>query len=107
VAREFTCLCPKTGQPDFGRITIRYRPGALCLELKSLKLYLHRYRSQGVFYEDVTNQILNDLVAVCRPKWMHVRSRWSVRGGIYTIVDAQHGEPPLGCGGLETPSHAT
>jgi 7-cyano-7-deazaguanine reductase len=93
-AREFTSLCPKTGQPDFATITVRYVPGPLCVELKSLKLYLQSFRTQGVFYEDVTNIILSDLVDACRPKWMEVESRWAGRGGIQSVITATHGEGP-------------
>lgn len=88
--REFTSLCPKTGQPDFARIQIRYVAQDLCLELKSLKNYLQQFRSEGIFYEDVTNVILDDLVAACGPKWMVVQSRWTVRGGICSIITARH-----------------
>ena len=91
-AQEFTSLCPMTGQPDFATITIRYVPGPTCIELKSLKLYLQSFRSKGIFYEDVTNEILNDLVAACSPKWMVVESRWSVRGGIQSVITAEHGD---------------
>ena len=94
-AQEFTSLCPMTGQPDFATITIRYVPGPTCIELKSLKLYLQSFRSKGVFYEDVTNIILNDLVAACNPKWMVVESRWSVRGGIQSVITAEHGDRNL------------
>ncbi len=92
LVREFTSLCPKTGQPDFARIKIRYVSDARCVELKSLKLYLQQFRSEGVFYEEVTNVILDHLVAACRPKWMVVRSRWTVRGGIRTVITARHGQ---------------
>lgn len=88
---EFTSLCPKTGQPDFGRLRIRFIPGPTCVELKSLKLYLQTFRNRGVFYEDVTNIILNDLVACCTPKWMMVETSWSVRGGIRSVITAEHG----------------
>jgi len=91
---EFTSLCPKTGQPDFGTLAIRYVAGPSCIELKSLKLYLQSYRSEGIFYEDVTNRILNDLVACCKPRWMVVESTWTVRGGIHSVIRAQHGQPP-------------
>ncbi len=84
---EFTSLCPMTSQPDFGRITIRYVAREACVELKSLKLYLQAYRDKGIFYEDVTNVILDDLVASCSPKWMEVKTRWTVRGGIRTVND--------------------
>ena len=93
--REFTSLCPMTGQPDFATLTIRYVPGPTCIELKSLKLYLQSFRSKGIFYEDVTNVILNDLVAACSPKWMVVESRWSVRGGIQSVIMAEHGDRNL------------
>lgn len=91
-ANEFTSLCPITGQPDFGRLALRYVADAMCIELRSLKQYLHSYRSDGIFYEDVTNRILDDLVQCCRPRWMELRSRWSVRGGIHTTVVVRHGD---------------
>ena len=91
---EFTSICPKTGQPDFGKITIRYVPDETCIELKSLKLYLQTFRDQGIYYEDVTNVILDDLVTCARPKWMEVQSSWSVRGGIHSVITAQHGKRP-------------
>lgn len=83
---EFTCVCPKTGQPDFATISIDYVPDELCVELKSLKLYLWSYRDQGAFHEDVTNQILDDLVAVLKPVSMDIEGDFMVRGGIHTIV---------------------
>ena len=89
---EFTCVCPKTGQPDFATIEIRYTPDALCVELKSLKLYLWSYRDVGAFHEKVTNDILDDLVAATKPRWMEVLGRFWVRGGITTNVRAVHGE---------------
>ena len=92
--REFTSLCPRTGQPDFADVTIRYVPGATCAELKSLKQYLQSFRSEGIFYEDVTNVILDDLVAACQPKWALVETTWRVRGGIQSVVVAEHGERP-------------
>ena len=88
---EFTSLCPKTGQPDFATMEIRYVAGGACVELKSLKLYLQQYRSEGVYFEDVTNLILDDLVACLKPDWMQVRPVWSVRGGIHSVVTAEHG----------------
>ena len=91
---EFTSLCPKTGQPDFAQITIRYVAADTCIELKSLKLYLQGFRNQGIFYEDVTNRILDDLVGACRPRWMEIVSTWTVRGGIHSVITARHGEPP-------------
>jgi 7-cyano-7-deazaguanine reductase len=86
---EFTCLCPKTGQPDFATIRIRYVPDALCVELKSLKLYLWSYRDEGAFHEDVTNRILDDLVAALRPREMTVTGDFLVRGGIHTVVEVR------------------
>ena len=83
---EFTSVCPKTGQPDFGEIIINYAPDKMCVELKSLKFYLQQYRAQGIFYEEVTNRILNDLVAACSPRSMTVVSEWRPRGGITTKV---------------------
>jgi 7-cyano-7-deazaguanine reductase len=88
---EFTCLCPVTGQPDFAQIEIRYIADQLCVELKSLKLYLWSYRNEGAFHEAVTNQILDDLVKAIAPRWMEVRARFNVRGGITTTVTAVHG----------------
>jgi len=87
---EFTCLCPKTGQPDFATIRIRYTPAERCVELKSLKLYLWSYRDQGAFHEAVTNQILDDLVRLLAPKRMVVEGDFMVRGGIHTVVEASH-----------------
>ena len=88
---EFTCLCPKTGQPDFATIHIRYVPGELCIELKSLKLYLWSYRNEGAFHEAVTNKILDDLYAACQPRFIEVVGDFFVRGGIYTSVRASRG----------------
>jgi 7-cyano-7-deazaguanine reductase len=87
---EFTCLCPKTGQPDFATIRIRYTPAERCVELKSLKLYLWSYRDQGAFHEAVTNQILDDLVALVAPRKMVVEGDFMVRGGIHTVVEASY-----------------
>jgi len=87
---EFTCVCPKTGQPDFATIRIRYTPGDLCVELKSLKLYLWSYRDQGAFHEAVTNQILDDLVAAVAPREMVVEGDFMVRGGIHTVVEVRY-----------------
>ncbi len=91
VADEFTSMCPNTGQPDFGSIHLSYVPDASCVELKSLKQYLQSFRSDGVFYEDATNLILDDLMSCCRPRWMLIRSTWRVRGGIYSVITAEHG----------------
>ena len=90
---EFTCLCPKTGQPDFATIHIAYVPGERCIELKSLKLYLWSYRNQGAFHEAVTNTLLNDLVGSCQPRFMRITAEFYVRGGIYTTVIAEHRNP--------------
>jgi 7-cyano-7-deazaguanine reductase len=87
---EFTSVCPKTGQPDFGTITIRYVPDRLCVELKSLKLYVHGFRDQGIFYEDVVNVILDDLVRAVKPRRMTVEGAFNVRGGISSVVTATH-----------------
>jgi 7-cyano-7-deazaguanine reductase len=87
---EFTCVCPRTGQPDFATLRIRYVPAQLCVELKSLKLYLWSYRNEGTFHEAVTNRILDDLVEALRPKSMMVVGDFNVRGGIHTTVTAQY-----------------
>jgi 7-cyano-7-deazaguanine reductase len=90
---EFTSVCPKTGLPDFGEIRIAYVPGDRCIELKALKYYFIEYRNRGIFYEAATNQILDDLVAVCRPRRMTVTGDFSVRGGIRTVVTATYVAP--------------
>jgi 7-cyano-7-deazaguanine reductase len=90
---EFTCLCPKTGQPDFATLTLEYVPDLLCVELKSLKLYIWSFRDEGAFHEDVTNRILNDLVDACEPRFMRLRAEFNVRGGIYTDVVVEHRQP--------------
>ena len=90
---EFTSVCPKTGLPDFGEIRISYVPGMWCLELKALKHYLIEFRNRGIFYEAVTNQILDDLVAACQPRRMTVVGDFSVRGGISTVVTAGYDKP--------------
>ena len=87
---EFSCLCPKTGQPDFAEMTLEYVPERLCVELKALKLYVWSFRDQGAFHEAVTNQILDDLVAATRPRFMRLTAEFNVRGGIYTTVVAEH-----------------
>ena len=87
---EFTSVCPRTGQPDFGEIVIDYCPDKLCIELKSLKLYMQGYRNEGIFYEALTNRILDDLTAACSPRWMKVTSRFTPRGGITTDVAAEY-----------------
>jgi 7-cyano-7-deazaguanine reductase len=87
---EFTCLCPKTGQPDFATLNLEYVPDKACVELKSLKLYAWSYRDQGAFHEAVTNQILGDLVAATQPRFMRLTADFNVRGGVYTSVVAEH-----------------
>jgi 7-cyano-7-deazaguanine reductase len=91
---EFTCLCPRTGQPDFATIRIRYVPARSCVELKSLKLYLWSFRGQGAFHEAVTNRICDDLVRTLRPRWIEVVGDFGVRGGIHTVVTARQGKRP-------------
>jgi 7-cyano-7-deazaguanine reductase len=91
VAPEFTSVCPITGQPDFGTITVTYVPDARCVELKSLKLYFFGFRDRGVFYEAAVNEILDDLVRACRPRRMEVRGEFRTRGGISSVVTARHG----------------
>jgi 7-cyano-7-deazaguanine reductase len=90
---EFTCLCPKTGQPDFATLSLDYIPDQRCVELKSLKLYIWSYRDRGAFHEAVTNQILDDLVAAIAPRYMRLEARFYVRGGIFTTVVAEHRSP--------------
>lgn len=90
---EFTCLCPKTGQPDFATLDLEYVPDALCVELKSLKLYIWSFRDRGAFHEAVTNEILDALVGLTRPRFMRLTAKFNVRGGIYTSVVAEHREP--------------
>ena len=87
---EFTSVCPKTGQPDFGERLITYAPLKTCIELKSLKLYLQQFRNTGIFYEAATNKILDDLAKACAPRWMTVVSQWCPRGGITTKVTASY-----------------
>src|SRR5467141_5406383 len=92
-APEFTSVCPKTGLPDFGRLTIRYMPRQTCLELKSLKEYLFTYRNLGIFQENIVNQVLDDVVKACNPVWAKVTGDFRPRGGISTIVEAFHPRP--------------
>lgn len=87
---EFTCLCPKTGQPDFATLHLEYVPDAKCVELKSLKLYIWSFREEGAFHEAVTNRILDDLVAATAPRFMRLTAEFNVRGGVYTNVIAEH-----------------
>lgn len=90
INHEFTSVCPKTGLPDFGTVTIRYIPNEICLELKALKYYFMEYRNKGIFYEAITNQILDDLVAVCDPIEMEITTEWTTRGGMHSIIKAEH-----------------
>jgi len=87
---EFTCLCPKTGQPDFAELTLEYVPDQRCVELKSLKLYVWSFRDEGAFHEAITNRMLSDLVAAVAPRFMRLTADFNVRGGIYTTVVAEH-----------------
>jgi 7-cyano-7-deazaguanine reductase len=93
IADEFTSVCPKTGHPDFGTVTLRYCPDKLCVELKSLKLYYQDFRNCGIFYEAVTNEIANDLNEVMRPRWMVVETNWRGRGGIRSKITVEVGTP--------------
>lgn len=90
VAPEFTSVCPKTGQPDYGTITIIYTPDKKCVELKSLKMYLQSYRNAGIFYENVTNAMMDDLTAVLQPRWMKIEAAFTPRGGISSKIIVQH-----------------
>ncbi|MFZ0456831.1 MAG: preQ(1) synthase [Ignavibacteriaceae bacterium] len=89
-APEFTSLCPKTGQPDFATITVEYIPDQLCIELKSLKIYLNSYRNDGIYFESATNKILDDLVEVCQPRYMRITAEFNVRGGISSTIEAEY-----------------
>ena len=90
---EFTSVCPKTGLPDFGTVTLQYIPGPKCIELKALKYYYLDYRSKGIFYEAITNKILDDMITVCEPLWMKITTEWSVRGGIHSKIEAEYTKP--------------
>ena len=87
---EFTCLCPKTGQPDFAEMTLEYVPDKQCVELKALKMYIWSFRDEGAFHEAITNEILSDLVAATQPRYMRLTAEFNVRGGIYTTVVVDH-----------------
>lgn len=89
-APEFTSVCPKTGQPDFATITLEYIPNKLCIELKSYKIYLNSFRNDGIFYESVTNKILDDLIAVCKPRYMKVTAEFNTRGGISSVIEVEY-----------------
>lgn len=90
VAEEFTSVCPKTGHPDFATIVLTYVADEVCLELKAYKIYLQSYRNQGIFYEAVTNKLLDDLVAAAKPRWMRLETRWTGRGGIRSVLRADY-----------------
>jgi 7-cyano-7-deazaguanine reductase len=92
---EFTSICPKTGLPDFGTITIRYRPDKLCLELKSLKAYFTAYRNLGIFYENAVNRILRDVVKACQPVSINIRGEFTARGGMRSTIEAEHPSPSI------------
>lgn len=96
VSEEFTSLCPKTGHPDFGVITLRYEPapGGVCVELKSLKLYYQSFRNEGIFYEAVTNRIRDDLISLMKPAWLQIITDWKGRGGIRSRIRSEHGKVP-------------
>lgn len=99
VSDEFTSTCPKTGHPDFGSVTVRFEPkgakaGGTCVELKSLKLYYQSFRNEGIFYEAVTNRIRDDLAKAMNPAWMLVKTEWKGRGGIKSVIRAEHGSVP-------------
>ena len=100
---EFSCLCPKTGQPDFATLQLAYVPHERCVELKSLKLYIWSFRSRGAFHEAVTNEILGHLVAATAPRFMRLVAEFNVRGGIYTTVTAEHRQPGWTCAAPITP----
>lgn len=100
---EFSCLCPKTGQPDFATLQLAYVPHERCIELKSLKLYIWSFRSRGAFHEAVTNEILGHLVAATAPRFMRLVAEFNVRGGIYTTVTAEHRQPGWTCAAPITP----
>src|SRR3989338_922145 len=93
---EYTSLCPKTGQPDFGTLTLAYVPGRWCVELKSFKLYIHAYRNVGISYENDVNRVLRDFVRACRPKWACLKGEFTPRGGIRSVVEAESGRRPKG-----------
>ena len=90
VADEFTSVCPMTGHPDYAIVVLRYVADGRCIELKSLKLYYQSFRNRGIYYEDVTNEILNHLVAACAPQWMEIETQWAGRGGIRSVITARH-----------------
>lgn len=90
---EYTSVCPMTGLPDFGGITLVYIPNKTCVELKSFKFYIHGYRNLGIFYENAVNRILKDFVSACKPKWAYIKGEFTPRGGIRSTIEAEHGKP--------------
>ena len=92
---EFTSVCPKTGLPDFATIDLEYIPNETCIELKSLKFYYHGFRNEGIFYEAVTNRLLDELSAACTPRWMRITANFAVRGGISSVIVAETGPQPI------------
>lgn len=90
VADEFTSVCPMTGHPDYAIVVLRYVADGRCIELKSLKLYYQSFRNRGIYYEDVTNEMLNHLVAACAPRWMEIETQWTGRGGIRSVITTRH-----------------
>ncbi|HSI72712.1 MAG TPA: preQ(1) synthase [Fimbriimonas sp.] len=94
ICPEFTSVCPVTGQPDFATIELEYFPGETCIELKSLKLYYYSFRNQGIYYEGVTNRLLDELSEACKPRWMRVTGLFNVRGGISSVIVAETGPQP-------------
>lgn len=94
-APEFTSVCPKTGQPDYGTIIFRYVPDQKCVELKSLKMYLQAYRNEGIFYEQVTNRIMDDFAAVVQPRSATIESRWTPRGGLHSVITVSYPDNPF------------
>ena len=92
VIPEYTAICPKTNLPDFGTITVHYKPNKACLELKALKMYIHAYRNVGIFYENAVNRILRDIVASCRPIWAKVTGEFAARGGLQSVIEAKYPE---------------
>ncbi|MDP6479637.1 MAG: preQ(1) synthase [Phycisphaerales bacterium] len=97
VNEEFTSVCPKTGHPDFGTVSVRFEPDKTCVELKSLKLYYHSFRNEGIFYETVTNRICEDLVEAMSPRWLQVVTDWRGRGGIRSRITSCYGDVPSSC----------
>ncbi|MGV3614565.1 MAG: preQ(1) synthase [Fimbriimonas sp.] len=94
ICPEFTSVCPKTGQPDFATIDLEYIPDETCIELKSLKLYYYSFRNEGIFYEGVTNRLLDELAEACSPRWMRITGHFNVRGGISSVIIAETGKQP-------------